>query len=73
MGKAIQRACPVLHGLSVVRDCAGYGLGPGSWDTAVEILASAVADESIIQAADQQIPLDAVDVIFTSHPSRTGP
>lgn len=50
------------------RDYAGYSLGAGSWDTQIAVLASAVADEFIIQAAAQNIPLDSLDVIFTSRP-----
>ena len=50
------------------RDFGGYNLGAGSWDTEVGVLASAVADEFVVQAAAQKIPLDGVDVIFTSHP-----
>lgn len=50
------------------RDYAGYSLGPGSWDSLVGVLASAVAEEYLIQAAAREIPLDSLDVIFTSHP-----
>jgi len=50
------------------RDFAGYSLGAGSWDTGVGVLASAVADEFVLQAARAGIALDAVDVIVTSHP-----
>ncbi len=50
------------------RDYAGYNLGAGSWDTQIAVLASAVADEFAIQAAAANVPLDAVDVVFTSQP-----
>ncbi|MEL1264538.1 OsmC family protein [Pseudoxanthomonas putridarboris] len=52
------------------RDFAGYNLGAGSWDSLVGTLASAVADEYIVQAAAQDVPLDALDVVFTSIPER---
>lgn len=50
------------------RDFGGYNLGAGSWDTEVAVLASAIADEFAIQAAAQKIPVDGIDVLFTSHP-----
>ncbi len=52
------------------RDFAGYDLGAGSWDALVGTLASAVADEYVVQAALQEVPLDALDVVFTSIPER---
>ena len=52
------------------RDFAGYNLGAGSWDSVVGTLASAVADEYLVQAAAANIPLDALDVVFTSIPKR---
>lgn len=52
------------------RDFAGYNLGAGSWDSLVGTLASAVADEYLVQAAAANIPLDALDVVFTSIPKR---
>ena len=52
------------------RDFAGYNLGAGSWDSLVGTLASAVADEYVVQAAAANIPLDALDVVFTSIPKR---
>ena len=52
------------------RNFAGYNLGAGSWDSLVGTLASAVADEYIVQAAVQSIPLDALDVVLTSIPER---
>ena len=50
------------------RSLAGYNLGAGSWDTEVGVLASSVADEFLIHAAARGIPLDALDVVFTSQP-----
>ncbi len=50
------------------RDFGGYNFGAGSWDTEVAVLASAIADEFAIQAAAQKIPVDGIDVLFTSHP-----
>lgn len=50
------------------RGYAGYDLGAGSWDTFAAIAASAVANEFLIQAAAANIPVDAIDVIFTSRP-----
>ncbi|UNK43927.1 OsmC family protein [Luteimonas sp. S4-F44] len=52
------------------RDYAGYNLGAGSWDSLVGTLASAVADEYIVQAAVQNVPIDGLDVVFTSVPER---
>ncbi len=50
------------------RSYAGYNLGPGSWDSLVGTLSSAVADEYLVQAAVKGIPLDSLDVVFTSRP-----
>jgi hypothetical protein len=52
------------------RDYAGYDLGAGSWPSLVGTLASAVADEYLIQGAVLDVPLDALDVVFTSIPKR---
>lgn len=52
------------------RNYAGYNLGAGSWDSLVGTLASSVADEYIVQAAAQNVPLDGLDVVFTSIPER---
>jgi len=52
------------------RNYAGYNLGAGSWDSLVGTLASSVADEYIVQAAVQGVPLDGLDVVFTSIPER---
>ncbi|WP_312319630.1 OsmC family protein [Stenotrophomonas sp.] len=52
------------------RNYAGYNLGAGSWDSLVGTLASAVADEYVVQAAVQGLPLDGLDVVFTSIPER---
>ncbi len=50
------------------RSFGGYSLGAGSWDTEVGVLASAVADEFVVQASRSGIALDGVEVVFTSHP-----
>ncbi len=50
------------------RGYAGYDLGAGSWDTFAAIVASAIANEYAIQAAVQKIPVDGIDVVFTSTP-----
>lgn len=53
-----------------------YELAPGSWPTVVGVLGSAAAQDFLIQAALKGIPLDELDVIFTSRPgtaaSRSG-
>lgn len=50
------------------RDYAGYDLGAGSWDTFAAVLGSAVADEFVTQAAIARIPVNSIEVIFTSRP-----
>ncbi|MCL7715844.1 OsmC family protein [Stenotrophomonas mori] len=52
------------------RDYAGYNLGAGSWDSLVGVLSSAIADEYLVQAAVADIPIDGLDVVFTSLPRR---
>ncbi len=52
------------------RGYAGYNLGAGSWDSLVGTLASAVADEYLVQAAVRKVPLDSLDIVFTSIPER---
>jgi len=52
------------------RGYAGYNLGAGSWDSLVGTLASAVADEYLVQAAARKVPLDSLDIVFTSIPER---
>jgi len=52
------------------RGYAGYNLGAGSWDSLVGTLASAVADEYLVQAAIRKVPLDSLDIVFTSIPER---
>ena len=52
------------------RSYAGYNLGAGSWDSLVGTLSSAVADEYLVQAALKDIPLDSLDIVFTSVPQR---
>jgi len=50
------------------RDYAGYNLGAGSWESLIGTLASAVADEYLVQAADKGIALESLDVVFNSLP-----
>ncbi len=50
------------------RSVAEFNLGPGSWPTVVGVLGSAVAQDFLIQAALKGIPLDALEVVFTSRP-----
>lgn len=50
------------------RDFAGYGLGAGSWDSAVAVLASAIADAFATQAALRGVPIDHLDVVVASYP-----
>lgn len=50
------------------RSTAEYNLAAGSWPTVVGILGSAVAQDFMNQAALKGIPLDELDVVFTSQP-----
>lgn len=50
------------------RSLAGYNLGAGSWDTEIGVLASAVAQEFVVQAARSGVPLESVEVVFTGQP-----
>lgn len=52
------------------RNGAGFNLAPGSWESLVAMLSSAVADEYLVQAALKDIPLDSLDVVFASVPQR---
>lgn len=52
------------------RQGAGFNLAPGSWESLVAMLSSAVADEYLVQAAARDIPLDSLDIVFTSIPER---
>lgn len=52
------------------RNGAGFNLAPGSWESLVAMLSSAVADEYVVQAALKDIPLDSLDIVFTSIPQR---
>lgn len=45
-----------------------FNLGPGSWPTVVGVLGSAVAQDFLMQAALKGIPLDQLEVVFTSRP-----
>ena len=51
------------------RPTAEYNLGPGSWPTVVGVMGSSVAQDFLIQAALKGIPLEEVEVVFTSRPS----
>lgn len=50
------------------RSYAGYNLGAGSWDSLVAVLADAVVDEYVVQAAKRGVALDSIDVVFASKP-----
>lgn len=50
------------------RSTAEYNLAAGSWPTVVGVLGSAVAQDFLVQAALQGIPLDELDVVFTGRP-----
>jgi uncharacterized OsmC-like protein len=50
------------------RSTAEYNLAAGSWPTVVGVLGSAVAQDFMIQAALKGIPLDELEVVFTSQP-----
>lgn len=51
------------------RGTAEYNLAAGSWPTVVGVLGSAVAQDFLFQAALKGIPLDELEVVFTSRPS----
>lgn len=51
------------------RMTAEYNLGAGSWPTVVGVLGSAVAQDFLMQAALKGIPLDELEVVFTSRPA----
>lgn len=55
------------------RATAEYNLAAGSWPTVVGVLGSAVAQDFLVQAALQGIPLDELDVVFTSQPGAAPP
>ena len=50
------------------RSIGEFNLGPGSWPTVVGVLGSAVAQDFLMQAALKGIPLDELEVVFTSQP-----
>lgn len=50
------------------RDVAEFNLGAGSWPSVVGALGSAVAGDYLTQAAIKGIPIDALEVVFTSRP-----
>ncbi|RYX86409.1 OsmC family peroxiredoxin [bacterium] len=49
-------------------DVGEYNLGAGSWPSVVGVLGSAVAQDFLTQAAIKGIPLDELEVVFTSRP-----
>jgi uncharacterized OsmC-like protein len=51
------------------RSVAESNLGPGSWPTVVGVLGSAVAQDFLMEAALKGIPLDELEVVFTSRPA----
>ncbi len=50
------------------RDTAEFNLGAGSWPSVVGALGSAVAGDYLVQAAIKGIPIDGLEVVFTSRP-----
>jgi uncharacterized OsmC-like protein len=50
------------------RETAEYELGPGSWPSVVGALSSAVAGDFLTQASLKGIPIDSLEVVFTSRP-----
>ena len=50
------------------RSIGEFNLGAGSWPTLVGVLGSAVAEEYLLQAAVKGIPIDELEVVFTSTP-----
>ncbi|WP_437222762.1 OsmC family protein [Planctomicrobium sp. SH661] len=50
------------------RETAEFELGPGSWPSLVGVLGSAVAGDFLTQAASKGIPIEELEVVFTSRP-----
>ena len=50
------------------RESGEFNLGAGSWPSVVSALGSALAGDYLVQAAVKGIPLDELEVIFTSKP-----
>lgn len=50
------------------REAGEFNLGAGSWPSVVGALSSAVAGDYLVQAAVKGIPIDHLEVIFTSKP-----
>lgn len=50
------------------RDVAEFNLGAGSWPSVTGALGSAVAGDFLTQAAIKGIPIDSLEVVFTSRP-----
>jgi len=50
------------------REAGEFNLGAGSWPSVVGALGSALAGDYLVQAAVKGIPLDGLELIFTSKP-----
>ena len=50
------------------REAGEFNLGAGSWPSVVAALGSALAGDYLVQAAVQGIPIDDLELIFTSKP-----
>ncbi len=50
------------------RETGEFNLGAGSWPSVVGALSSALAGDYLVQAALKGIPLDELEVVFTSKP-----
>jgi uncharacterized OsmC-like protein len=50
------------------RESGEFGLGAGSWPSVVGALGSALAGDYLLQAAVKGIPIDGLELIFTSKP-----
>jgi len=55
------------------RETAEFELGAGSWPSVVGVLGSAVAGDFLTQAAVRGIPIDELEVVFTSRPGPARP
>jgi uncharacterized OsmC-like protein len=55
------------------RETAEFELGAGSWPSVVGVLGSAVAGDFLTQAAVRGIPIDELEVVFTSRPRAARP
>jgi|GEM_PF-115488 len=52
------------------RETGEFELGAGSWPSVVGALGSAVAGDFLTQAAIRGVPIDELEVVFTSRPGR---